>query len=154
VLAARSYFAHLAIDRYALSQPKRFRKRLDDGTLGLVDAFPKHAASWGLARKLLNVFLRECLYTSLLADEYRLAVFEPHLELPLDSITSGHLRRRAGRGRLSTWPGIKHLTPVISDEYQEFAQLVAADYGLARIHLDAIWWSREDELSPSAPAGS
>ena len=102
---------------------------------------PRRARRWGLARKILNVFLRDCLYTTYLEHAYGLRRSEEWYELPLDSITVRELRKGAPRGTLPKWRGVIHLTPVESGAFQAKASQEAARFGLARAHLDAVWWS-------------
>ena len=66
---------------------------------------------------------------------------ESHFEVPLDSITARELKRIAGRRMLPTWPGVKHLKPELSARFQAVARSEAKKSGIARVHLDAIWWS-------------
>jgi len=126
-----------------------FAKNLDTATHALCDALPRGARHWGLARKVINIFLRNCLYTTYLDAAFGLHWNEPYFELPLDSITAVHLKRAAGRGRLPAWPGVKHLTEPISAKFQEAATAEADRRRISRIHLDAIWWSvsRDNDAS-------
>jgi hypothetical protein len=101
-------------------------------------ACPATGRSWGLARKLLNIYLRNALYTSYLRDAYRLHLAEQWYEIPLDSIVAKRLRAEV-RG-LPRWPGVKHLRPAVSVLYQEAARSAAAKLGVAPVHLDAVWW--------------
>jgi hypothetical protein len=146
VHAARSYLARIDVDQFVVKGPQAYRQVLNRKTRHFMTRLPRGAANWGIARKLLNIFLRECLYTAYLTDRYPLERIEHYLELPLDSITSRELRKRAGRGHLPRWPGIKHLSLSTSDEYQQCAQSVAQSLGIARIHLDTLWWTRPAEL--------
>lgn len=99
---------------FGTSSAARFLSRLDSATDGLKRALPKGAQHWGLARKGLNIFLRDCLYTTYLRDEYRLARAEPFFEVPLDSITGTRLVKES-RGAISPWvlasDGITGLEP-------------------------------------------
>ena len=70
---------------------------LDTATMELCAAMPREVRAWGLARKALNIFLRECLYTSYLRDASRLDRSEHYLELPLDSLTGRHYSERRSR---------------------------------------------------------
>jgi len=92
-----------------------------------------------MARKVLNIFLRDCYYTSFLAKEYRLGRAAHLFELPLDSITVRKLRE-AVQG-LPRWDGVKHLTPTLNRQLQEGADEAARELRIARVHLDALWWS-------------
>ena len=87
-------------------------------------------------------------YTSFLAEHYRLTAAARLFELPLDSITVKELKKRSAN-RLPRWKGVKHLTPALSRELQQAAAEVANEDGIARVHLDAIWWSvsRDDEVT-------
>ena len=51
--------------------------------------------------------------------------------------------RRKGRD-LPRWPGVKHLTPEISDQYQQEAEREAKRRKIARVHLDAYWWGARE----------
>lgn len=137
--AARPFLATLSLAPFAVSSGRVFAKRLDQATVALQATFPHGSGSWGLARKLLNIFLREALYTRYLAERYQLAKAEASFELPLDSITARRLLELRG-AHLPRWPGVKHLSPEASYKYQVAAAAHAADLGISRVHLDAIWW--------------
>lgn len=140
VAAGRSFLSRLPLKDFATSRPELFRQRLDKATDELSAAMPFGAKSWGLSRKLLNIFLRDALYTTYLADEFKLQEAESLLEIPLDSITADHLRKETGGRRLPRWPGVKHLTPEVNKSYQSFAAQLAAIKALAPVHLDTFWW--------------
>lgn len=151
VIAARHFFSALDLRRLGVSTGATFRSRLDEVTVQLRDALPRNARSWGLARKLLNIFLRDALYTTYLCERFGLARAEQFLEIPLDSITARRLRKHAGRGVLPRWKGVKHLTLEASDKYQCHAERVAQDSGLARVHLDTYWWGERDDEAAAQP---
>ena len=140
VHAAREYLGNLSPALFATTSGDAFKRSLDSSTRGLQKALPAKSASWGLSRKLLNIYLRECLYTHYLRDSYGLARSESYLEVPLDSITGGMLRDLYPD--LPRWPGVKHLDPATSALYQDAAETEAKTRhkDLARIHLDAMWW--------------
>jgi len=138
--AARKFLGDLDLRKFRDKDAAVFRKRLNRETGKLVRSLPSGARSWGLARKLLNIFLRDALYTTYLRDRFRLGAAEELLEIPLDSITAGHLRKDAGRGVLPRWAGVKHLTPTANGHYQRQAAKLAREQGLARVHLDTFWW--------------
>ena len=108
----------------------------------MLKKLPKGARHWGRARKGLNIFLRGALYTCYLRDEYRLELAESFFEMPLDSITGEKLFEEAGDRSLPAWATVSGLNPITSAAYQRAATKVAAKFGLARVHLDAIWWGR------------
>jgi len=97
VKAARDYLTTLPLSEFALARRTLFLARLEYHTLALVKVLPAKARRWGLARKLLNIFLRDALYTTYLAERYGLKRSELFYEIPLDSITTRHLRREAGQ---------------------------------------------------------
>ena len=99
VQAARSFLAQLDLQLFGNPNPGLFSKALEAETGRLGSSLPKLARSWGLSRKLLNIFLRDALYNRHLSAHYGLGSTEHLLELPLDSITGRWLREIAGRGR-------------------------------------------------------
>lgn len=113
VAAAQAFFREVDLADFGVSPPA-FRKALDRATRALVRRLPKGARHWGIARKLLNIFLRDSLYTTYLDTEYCLSRAVEALEIPLDSITGKQLNRIAGRGGLPRWPGVKNLSPSVS----------------------------------------
>lgn len=138
--AAREYLATLDLGPFATSHAAEFHDALDAATLCLRAALPRNSRNWGISRKVLNIFLRNTLYSVHLADRYRLAQAEAFFELPMDSISVSHLCARAERGALPRWRGVKHLTPEVSAVYQDCARRVARQWRIAPVHLDAIWW--------------
>jgi hypothetical protein len=141
--AARRFLARVQLPAFATSDVGVFSKALDRTTDQLRNALPVGARHWGIARKVLNLFLRDCFYTSYLNDAFRLKIAESLYELPLDSITGTNLRKCAGVN-VPRWAGVKHLTPQMSDAYQQAATIEAARLGMARVHFDARWWARGD----------
>lgn len=138
--AARAHLRVLDLTPFGTSHADRFATALNHGTERLRGALPPRARHWGVARKLLNIYLRDCLYTTYLS-RFALSDAEPFLELPLDSVTAHHLKKAIGRGGLPPWPGVKRLTPELNALFQDAALQVAESKGIARVHLDALWWS-------------
>jgi hypothetical protein len=146
VRAGRAFLSEVDLRAFRTPNPSRFRAALDDATDGLVRAFPREARHWGLARKGLNIFLRDCLTNVYLRDAYSLQVAEPLYEVPLDTVTGTTLYQLAG-GSLPRWGTVRDLTPEVSDAFQAVALRIAEERGIARVHLDAIWWGQRVELS-------
>jgi hypothetical protein len=147
--AARAFLAPLDLRAFGTDSPSQFARKLDRTTECLRAALPRPARHWGLARKLLNIFLRDCFYTAYLNTACHLNSAKNFYELPLDSITATRLKRAAGRGALPVWPRVRHLTPKVSAEFQRFAAELARREGIARVHLDALYWSVDrDEEEP------
>lgn len=139
--AATAHLAGLPLSDFALRDGVQFRKVLDRETKALIQALPRRARSWGLARKCLNIFLRDAYYNADLRRHYGLSAAAKHYEIPLDRIVAQELKKMAGRGQLPVWPGVKHLTAPISDTFQAFASSRAAANGIARVHVDAFLWT-------------
>src|SRR5262245_8988060 len=59
----RAFLCSLELRRFGTPNLRRFNDELERATDGLMRSFPRSAQHWGLARKGLNIFLRECLYT-------------------------------------------------------------------------------------------
>lgn len=143
VESARAFLAELDLRPFGTSSGSRFLFLLDRTTQDLTGELPKGAQRWGLARKGLNIFLRGCLYTTYLRDQYGLAEAEEHFEVPLDSITGGRLFKES-RGALPPWKTVRGLRPRTSAQYQAVAAALAAEKGFARVHLDAVWWGERE----------
>jgi hypothetical protein len=141
VAACRSFLRHLDLAPFGSADGAAFALALNRSTEALQATLPRSAQHWGIARKALNIFLRDALYTTYLDTAYQLRKAESLFEIPLDSITAIQLKRAAGRATLPPWPGVKHLTPSLSAQFQKAAAVEAGKRGLARVHLDAIWWS-------------
>lgn len=141
VAGAREFMRQLDLSAFGRN-PATFSLALNRSTRSLLKSLPRGARHWGVARKLLNIFLRDCLYTSHLCDAFRLQRAEAAFEVPLDSVTAKSLKRIAGRGGLPQWPGVRHVTPALSRVFQAAAQVEAEKHNVARVHLDAIWWSQ------------
>lgn len=140
VAAAQGYLASLALDEFGVREKAEFDRSLETATAKLVTSFPKQARSWGLARKCLNIFLRDAFYNAFLAPKYGLSASESFYEVPLDGVVAKELRRHAGRKRLPTWPGVKHLTPAVSETYQKYALELSRSWGISRVNLDTYLW--------------
>jgi len=149
VRAAQNFLGAMPLQPFGTPNRSTFLTRLDSATDNLKRALPKGAQRWGLARKGLNIFLRNCLYTTYLRDEYELARAETFFEVPLDSITGTRLASSSG-GTLSRWKTVRGLNPRISAEYQAVAAGLAAEKGFARVHLDAMWWGELRESTGSS----
>ncbi len=143
MVAAHVFLRSLDLNLFGIGDRASFESQLNRTTEELRVALPRDCQNWGLARKILNIFLLDCSYTKQLASAFRLDRAEEFFELPLDSITAKALRDAARkRGlRLPSWPGVKNLTPPVSAEFQKVAVDEASNEGIARVHLDAFWWS-------------
>src|SRR6478609_8559801 len=86
VKGARAFLGNLPLQLFGTRIESEFRSQLDAATHDLVQALPRKGRRWGRARKGLNIFLRDCLYTTYLRDQYTLGLAENFFEVPLDSI--------------------------------------------------------------------
>jgi hypothetical protein len=125
----------------SLKDQDEFIRWLDEVTDALVD---KYEVSWGAARKAINLFLHACFYNRYLYVEYGLDRLETWLEIPLDQVIAGQLRKerrkKAGRGLLPPWSGLGGLDKKKSEQFQECASQMATDEKLSRVHLDVGLW--------------
>jgi hypothetical protein len=134
----REFLSKLDLRTFVQGDQTLFQRQLGRQTRCLLDIL--EVKSWGAARKGLNLFLRDVLYNRYLCDHFDFQLVEPWLEIPLDSAVTQGLKARCTKGSLPTWPGLKRLTENESDLYQTFAQSLADQAGIARVHLDMYLW--------------
>ena len=123
-----------------------FLKKLDALTEGLVTTLPHGSKHWGMARKCVNIFLRNCLYNRYLCSYYKLELLEKWLEVPLDSHVGKGLIAQPEAIALPRWKKVKKLTREESDQYQNFALALAKKKNVSRIHLDD-WLFRGEHVN-------
>ena len=138
--SARKFLRGLRLRPFGTRDESAFHRALDRATGTLTDELPAPSKSWGLSRKIVNIFLRDCLYNVYLRREFELQKAEKFFEVPLDSVTGTWLRHNF-KGKVPPWPGVKHLTPEMSRRYQDAADEAVSPTKGARIHLDAEIWS-------------
>lgn len=63
--------------------------------------------------------------------------------LPLDSVSARSLRASRPPGEVGRWSGVRKLTPEASRRFQEAARRTARERRVARVHVDAVWWSHD-----------
>ena len=141
--AARKFLADLSLARFRCRSAGGFQRTLDCVTDEYVEELPRGARHWGSARKFLNLFLRHIVYSRYLCEEYRLAHIVAWLEVPLDSHVALGLRAEPGGSSLPRWRTVIGLDAPTSRCYQDFAAGVALMRGFERIHLDLLYWRRE-----------
>lgn len=98
--------------------------------------------------------LRDCFYTDWLRDRHGLRKAGRLLELPLDKETATRLHHEHKGERLTRWQGVRHVSPALNAEYQCAALVIAQAKKIARVNLDAVWWSgsRDTRVSRAAPS--
>ncbi len=144
VQAARDFLETLNLTKFATDRPDRYRAALDRATLALQGQLPGPAASFGLARKCLNIFLRDAIYNYYLRGAFELEIAEPLLEVPLDSLVAKNLHETSPND-CPRWTTIRGLSEADSDLYQRVASRMAARQGMMRVHLDLYLWRKPDE---------
>jgi len=142
---ARDFVAcELDVSKLRVTSGRRYIAHLDDATDSLRLRLRGKARTWGLARKLLNIYIRDCVYSRMLCKHFRLEKIEPFLELPLDGVVGRELTSKAEElgqiHRLPKWKSIRALTREQSELYQGFARELAGERGYARVHLDVVIW--------------
>lgn len=148
---AHHFLSTLDIRTFAVNDEKSFLEVLDTTTDKLRRTLPLDSQHWGAARKALNLFLRDICYNRFLSPRYSLAVLEPWMEIPLDSLVAAALKRHVGRGGLPIWPGLKGLTPRVSLWFQHAARDWANTECISRVHLDMrIWVNQRNKLANKA----
>jgi len=140
---AQLFLSGLDVSIFIVNDERSFLRVLDSATAQLQRRLPADSQHWGGARKALNLFLRDVCYNRFICLRYPLAILEPWMEIPLDKFVATALKRRAGRGGLPTWPGLKRLTSTVSQEFQSVAKRWADAEGISRVHLDMRIWLRE-----------
>jgi hypothetical protein len=113
-----------------------FMKNLDSVTDGLIKVLPHGSKHWGMARKCVNIFLRNCLYNRYLCSHYKLEPLEEWLEIPLDSHVGKGLITHSKINSLPKWEKVIALTREQSAQYQQAARELAKKKRVCRVHLD------------------
>lgn len=138
--AARAALEFVRLERFSTRDQRAFDRALDAETRRVMASLPAKARSWGLARKCLNMFLRDCFYSHDLRRAFKLGVAERRFEVPLDAVVARGLRKHGRDRRAPRWPGVKRLTPELSAEYQAIAADLSRRMRISRVHLDTFLW--------------
>jgi len=133
----------------SLTKKDEYLKFLDNHTDEIVKLFPVGAKSWGASRKGLNLFFRDVCYNKYFADKFQLPTeFKDnneklkYLEVPLDyDVATGLIQKIPDE--LPKWNGIKNLTKSDSIKYQDKADVLAQEKGIAKVHLDLWFWRKK-----------
>jgi len=152
VSAARTFLVELPLRRFKCRSAVGFQRALDRVTLEYVGQLPRGGQHWGSARKFLNIFLRGVVYNRYLCEDYSLARIVPWLEVPLDGHVARGLCGERDGSSLPAWKTVIGLDPITSKCYQDFAADVAARMRCERIHLDLLYWRREQTGEPARRA--
>lgn len=123
---------------FRVRSQRRFASVLDRWTDSIRRDLPTKARSWGLARKCLNIFLRDCYYNAYLRPLLGAQISADWFEVPLDRLTAMSLK--ALDCELPRWRGVRHLAPETSSLYQASAAALAKQWEIGRVHLDTFLW--------------
>jgi hypothetical protein len=140
VSAARDGLSRLNLAAFRVATPAAFDKQLNASTERLRKSLPPDAQHWGTARKAINIYLRDVVYSVHLSNHFGLSVIRPWLEVPLDSYVAMWIKADSDGKTSLRWCGVKHLTPKISADYQEVASQIALRKRLDRVDLDILYW--------------
>ena len=135
----RTFLTGLRLGRFATGYDGRFQRVLHQETARLTRALPRQSRSFGLARKALNMFLRDAFYNYDLRNHFGLGRARRLFEIPVDSVVAKELRRRCGPG-VPVWPNLREVTPDVHARCQEAASDLARQLRIDRVHLDTILW--------------
>lgn len=151
VRTARCFLTTVDLQQFSVETHSDFIEVLERQTRRLMRKFPEKARkNWGAARKAVNIFIRDVVYCCPLQRAFKLAKIEPWLELPLDSYAyAGLVGDMASLADVPAWPGVKHLTPDVSQVLQLIASKVAVELRTLRVHLDIRYWRKPlfDEIA-------
>jgi hypothetical protein len=142
VQRARNFLAALSLRGLDRVNSVGYLSWLDSNTERLRRSLPPKAKKWGAARKAMNIFMRSVVYTTPLAEAYRLQHLLPYLEVPLDKDVAGGLKKR-NRETFPDWKSIISLTPELHRRYQRVALRDARQRRVHRADLDAFYWRQK-----------
>jgi hypothetical protein len=146
IAAAHRNLQSIDLNELSKTSASDFPVILDALTDALKKALPNGAQHWGSARKFLNLFLADVLYSRHLCEAWPLLHLEECLEVPLDSHVAFALREEPEGRALPRWKTVIGLTPEMSAQFQEAASAVAGRHQCARVHLDLMYWRRAGTL--------
>ena len=140
VTIARTFLKSVNLKDFSDASEDQFRTVLDAYTSKLKNELPSH--SWGIARKVLNIFLFQAAHDIFLNRYYALDKIICYLEVPLDNPNAKKLKKIAKlKGKNLDWKNIYSLAPETSIQFQECARKYAYDkYNCERCYLDIFWW--------------
>jgi len=140
VQRARTFLAKVRLGRFKVTSKRAFERELDRTTKAYLASLPSGARHWGMARKTLNIFLRDVAYNRFLNAAHRLDQVHKWLEVPLDSHVGNELRDCPEGEALPRWKTVIGLTPEASAEFQVVARKVAVRMQVNPVDLDVFFW--------------
>ena len=140
VRAARKALKLVRLRRFATGSRTEFLAALETETKRIRRVLPRGTRHWGIARKVVNIFLRQAAHNVYLSARFGLRRVERWLELPLDSHVAAGIYRARPTLELPRWRTIKGLTPDDSELFQAAGRKIARDKRVIPIHLEYLWW--------------
>jgi hypothetical protein len=167
---AKQFLRNMDISLFTNGNESMFRSQLNEQTHRLIRRGRNHGKEikWGSARKVINVFLEECLYSKAINDEYGIQRIIGFLEIPLDSQVFRFLKKVEresievlGNPNLPTKFTIKSLKHYNSKRFQQYASIISENIEVVaqslpeyfidnndwhdwkRIHLDLVAWTHD-----------
>ena len=144
IKSTQFFLSKLSLEDFKTADKVTFQRQLDRATKKLVLSLPKNGKHWGSARKFINIFLRGVVYDRFLCEKFGFQKIEPWLELPLDSHVAKGLRAENGGNKLPKWTTVIGLKQKDSKKHQRFAEAIASQRGIHRVHLDLFYWRAKE----------
>lgn len=143
VAIARKFLQSINLKDFSVENEDQFRNVLNSCTEELKDMLPSN--SWGIARKVLNIFLFQAVHDIFLNRNYELDKIIKYLEVPLDNPNAKKIKCYAKMdGKNLEWRNIYSLKAEESIKFQEYARGYAnREFNCERCHLDIYWWHSE-----------
>ena len=134
---------NLSFEDIASLDKTGFQTFLDNKTTELSRELPKPdngRPNWGAARKVLNIFLRQCAMNKDINSFFELNRIEGYLEVPLDNHIVEKIDENADTSFAPNFK-IRDLTKKVSDEIQKKASDIATEKEVNRYELDVLFWN-------------
>jgi len=98
--------------------------------------------NWGAARKVINIYLRQCSMNKDLNKYFSLNKVEPFLEVPLDNHVVKKIDEKS-KTKYSKTFRIKTLKKTENGKIQTLASNLASNESLHRYELDVLYWNHK-----------
>lgn len=131
-----------------IKDERQFNRSLNKHTASLKKRID--SKSWGISRKVLNIFLFEASNNVLLNKKYSLHKIIPFLELTLDNPNAKELIKLAKiKNKKLIWKTISSLKSGPNKQFQKFAKDHAYNEycKMFRCYLDVYWWRSEKKFT-------
>lgn len=146
---SKEFFKEIYLGTLAGKDRAQYKSHLNVLTKRLMQKLPKasrhkqNKKAYGIARKVLNIFLHNAFYNRYLCEAYKLDSLEEYLEVPIDKKVAMAIKKRRPKRILPAWNGIKALDGRVHRQYQTQAMAVADKLKISVVHLDAYFYPNE-----------